>query len=48
MNMCDSCPDMTVHEGELIWSCRLEERKKYGAFARGVPRRADADAEAVV
>jgi hypothetical protein len=38
MNMCDSCPDITVHEGELVWSCRLEERKAYGGFARGVPR----------
>jgi MoaA/NifB/PqqE/SkfB family radical SAM enzyme len=38
MNMCDACPDMTVHEGELVWSCRLEERKAYGGFARGVPR----------
>jgi MoaA/NifB/PqqE/SkfB family radical SAM enzyme len=38
MNMCDACPDVTVHEGELVWSCRLEERKQYGGFARGVPR----------
>jgi MoaA/NifB/PqqE/SkfB family radical SAM enzyme len=38
MNMCDACPDLTVHAGELVWSCRLEERKKYGGFARGVPR----------
>jgi hypothetical protein len=38
MNMCDACPDMTVHEGELVWSCRLEERLKYGGFARGVPK----------
>jgi hypothetical protein len=38
MNMCDACPDITVHEGELVWSCRLEERKAYGGFARGVPR----------
>ncbi len=38
MNMCDACPDITVHEGELVWSCRLEERKAFGGFARGVPR----------
>lgn len=37
-NMCDSCPDMTVHEGELVWSCRLEERVKYGRFMHTVPR----------
>jgi hypothetical protein len=38
MNMCDACPDVTVHEGELVWSCRMEELKKYGGFARGVAR----------
>jgi hypothetical protein len=38
MNMCDACPDVTVHEGELVWSCRLEERKKFGGFVRGVPK----------
>jgi uncharacterized Fe-S cluster-containing radical SAM superfamily protein len=32
MSMCDGCPDMTVHEGELYWSCRLEEIKEYGCF----------------
>jgi hypothetical protein len=36
MSMCDSCPDMTVHEGELYWSCRLEEIKEYGCFLQGV------------
>jgi hypothetical protein len=40
MNMCDACPDITVHEDELVWSCRLEERMKFGGFARGVPRKA--------
>ncbi len=38
MNMCDACPDITVHEGELVWSCRLEERLKFGGFARAVPK----------
>ena len=37
-NMCDSCPDITVHEGELVWSCRLEEKIKYGRFIHTVPR----------
>jgi hypothetical protein len=36
-SMCDSCPDMTVHEGELVWSCRLEERLKYGQLMRLKP-----------
>ncbi len=31
-DMCDSCPDMTVHEGKLVWSCRSEELKQRGAF----------------
>ena len=44
MNMCDACPDVTVHEGELVWSCRLEERKKFGAFVRGVPKKAKQEA----
>ena len=37
-SMCDGCPDMTVHEGELVWSCRLEERLLYRTWLRGVPR----------
>ena len=39
MNMCDGCPDITVHEGELVWSCRMEECIRHGGFARAVPRR---------
>lgn len=31
-DMCDSCPDVTVHEGKLVWSCRTEELKQCGAF----------------
>jgi len=39
-SMCDGCPDMTVHEGQLRWSCRLEEVKEYGCFLQtGKPRR---------
>lgn len=37
-NMCDGCPDITVHNGELVWSCRLDERLKYGQWLRCVPR----------
>ncbi|MDZ7767385.1 MAG: hypothetical protein U5K00_23710 [Melioribacteraceae bacterium] len=33
-NMCDGCPDITVHEDRLVWSCRLEEPKKFGVFLR--------------
>ena len=37
-SMCDGCPDITVHDGQLVWSCRLEERFKYGSFLRTVPK----------
>ncbi len=36
-NMCDGCPDMTVWNGELVWSCRLEELKNFGCWIRTVP-----------
>lgn len=37
-NMCDGCPDMTVHNGQLVWSCRLDELKKHGSFLSCSPR----------
>jgi hypothetical protein len=37
-SMCDACPDMTVHDGELVWSCRLEERLRFGQWMRPVPK----------
>lgn len=37
-DMCDGCPDVTVWQGNLVWSCRLEEPKQYGAFVRTVPK----------
>jgi len=37
-SMCDGCPDITVWNGELVWSCRLEEQKKFGTFLRSVPQ----------
>jgi hypothetical protein len=41
-NMCDGCPDMTVHDGELRWSCRLEEIKDYGCFLQACPKQSSA------
>ena len=38
MNMCDGCPDITAHKGELVWSCRLEERYRFGCFLTASPR----------
>ena len=37
-NMCDGCPDITVWNDELVWSCRLEELIQFGCFVRSVPR----------
>ncbi|OGU54199.1 MAG: radical SAM protein [Ignavibacteria bacterium RBG_13_36_8] len=37
-SMCDGCPDITVYKDNLVWSCRLEEPKRYGVFLRSVPR----------
>jgi len=37
-NMCDGCPDMTAWNGNLAWSCRLEECLQFGQFVRTVPR----------
>ncbi|PKL89457.1 MAG: radical SAM protein [Ignavibacteriae bacterium HGW-Ignavibacteriae-2] len=36
--MCDGCPDITVHNDKLVWSCRLEEPKQFGTFLRSVPK----------
>jgi hypothetical protein len=44
-NMCDGCPDMTVWNGRLAWSCRLEEPMNYGGFVQSVPRRNDSPAD---
>ncbi|MBI2343971.1 MAG: radical SAM protein [Deltaproteobacteria bacterium] len=44
-NMCDSCPDMTIHQGKLVWSCRLEEQLQYGDWAITVPKGAQAPAQ---
>jgi organic radical activating enzyme len=38
MSMCDGCPDITVHNGELVWSCRLEELKQFGTFLRSTEK----------
>ncbi|MFH1335143.1 MAG: hypothetical protein ABII96_01380 [Candidatus Zixiibacteriota bacterium] len=40
-NMCDGCPDMTVWDGKLAWSCRLEELKHFGTWVRTVPPKND-------
>ena len=37
-DMCDSCPDITVHNGKLVWSCRLEELNTFGTFIQTVAK----------
>ncbi|MBW2253651.1 MAG: radical SAM protein [Deltaproteobacteria bacterium] len=45
MNMCDGCPDMTVDDGELVWSCRLDERTLHGCFLTAAPKCARPEVE---
>jgi hypothetical protein len=33
-DMCDSCPDMCVHDGTLVNSCRWDEWRLYGGYLR--------------
>jgi len=42
-NMCDGCPDITVWDGKLVWSCRMEECINYGRFMHTVPRNRTGD-----
>jgi hypothetical protein len=41
-SMCDGCPDITVWNGELVWSCRMEEQLKYGqnvkSYRKGIEK----------
>jgi organic radical activating enzyme len=37
-NMCDGCPDITVWNGQLVWSCRMEEQLKYGYNIKTYPK----------
>jgi hypothetical protein len=37
-NMCDGCPDITVWNGELVWSCRMEEQLNFGMNLKSYPK----------
>lgn len=39
VNMCDGCPDITVWNDQLVWSCRMEEQLRWGQNVRMVPKR---------
>jgi hypothetical protein len=32
VDMCDSCPDMTIWNGRLVNSCRMDEYRRYGGL----------------
>lgn len=44
ISMCDGCPDMTIHNGELAWSCRLDEQLRFGCFLTAAPRQEQPEA----
>ncbi len=37
-NMCDGCPDITVWNGQLVWSCRMDEQLRYGVNINAFPK----------
>lgn len=39
INMCDGCPDITVWNDELVWSCRMEEQYRWGMNVRFSPKK---------
>jgi MoaA/NifB/PqqE/SkfB family radical SAM enzyme len=38
IDMCESCPDMTVWDGKLVHSCRMDEWRLYGSYVTPQPR----------
>jgi MoaA/NifB/PqqE/SkfB family radical SAM enzyme len=41
VDMCDGCPDITVWDDRLVWSCRMEEQLRWGQNVRMVPKAVD-------
>jgi pyruvate-formate lyase-activating enzyme len=37
-DMCDSCPDMTIYDGKLINSCRMDEYRLFGGMVSVVEK----------
>lgn len=48
VDMCESCPDMTVWDGKLVHSCRLDEWRLYGDYITCTPRKQPAGANSTV
>lgn len=40
VDMCESCPDMTVWDGKLVHSCRMDEWRLYGSYIQPQPHTA--------
>ena len=38
INMCDGCPDITVWNDKLVWSCRMEEQYRWGQNVKVMPK----------
>jgi len=32
VDRCDGCPDMTVWDGKIVHSCRLDEHRTFGQY----------------
>jgi hypothetical protein len=47
LSMCDGCPDITVYDDKLVWSCRMEELINFGDWIRPVPERPTAEGSGV-
>jgi hypothetical protein len=48
VDMCESCPDMTVWDGKLVHSCRLDEWRLYGDYITCTPRKQSVDTNSAV
>jgi pyruvate-formate lyase-activating enzyme len=40
-DMCDSCPDITIFDGKLVNSCRMDEYRLFGGFINIVEHQGD-------
>jgi hypothetical protein len=37
-DMCDSCPDITILDGKLVNSCRMDEVRLFGSFVNVIEK----------
>jgi hypothetical protein len=43
VDMCESCPDMTIWDGKLVHSCRMDEWRLYGNYMMAQPHHEPAE-----